>query len=209
MYFNTNPLKNFIASRKAASAPAGPAAPVDNREELITKRFSEARTGMGAQKEELKRELGMNLDRSAAIRGGRLSDKSREKAFKSLAEGFGQADSGLAQQEIATQEALQAEKSGQKFAAEQAALDRTQQAGQFEKQLGFAKYSFDREFDENLKTNLINSMIAFKDAGFLDKNPDELAGFWQSGFANLYGAGRVPQAPTPTPTPRTGLDALR
>ena len=117
--------------------------------------------------------------------------KAAVKAQRELASGFGGAEASLAADEA---NQLRAAKSEQEA--------RAQQEKQFQQQLGFQKDSFAdqmkfqiNEFNENLKTNFINSAIALRDSGFgkLDKNGQSkaltqmLATFGQlNKNANLY-----------------------
>lgn len=146
--------------------------------------------------------------------------KLRQRALQDLERGLGEEEAGATAQEASQLGGLkfsagEAEKErefGREQAAEQRKLAReqlAQQETQFGRTLEFQKGSFAEqmkfnwsEFDENLRTNFINASIALKDAGFMDKEFDELANFWRSGFGSLFGpqSGRRVQAPAyPTP----------
>lgn len=79
-------------------------------------------------------------------------------------------------QEFATQERL----GGQEFQSRENLLSRDQADRQFKDTLNFQKNSFaeqlalqKKEFDENIKTNLINAAIALKEAGLVKQRPGE------------------------------------
>lgn len=142
------------------------------QEKALTAQYAQLRTGLGAQKDELGRQMSEGLARRRAIMGEGSSGAILKAQEKGTAE--------LGKQYAAAESALGAEEIGQKSQLASNVIQLKQQSEQFW-----------AEMDENKRTNVLNAMVAAKDAGLLDKKTDELAGFWASGLAHLY-PGRLP-----------------
>lgn len=136
---------------------------VKEREDLLTKQFASARRQLGAGRQEAGRQARRGFERLKARTGsvGGSLQKAQAVAEGEIGKQFEAAEAGLEAQE------------GQAFSQLKAGeQQRLAQQQQFRETLDFQKGSFAEqmsfqwaEFDENLKTNMINTSIALKDAG--------------------------------------------
>lgn len=140
------------------------------REDLLTKQFAKSRARLGGVKREAQRESKKGFQRLQARTGsvGGSLEKARQAEERRLARDIGELETGLQAQEAAAQQELK----GQEQALLEAATGRAQQAEQFGETLAFQKDSFAQqmalqwaEFDESLKSNLINAAVALKESG--------------------------------------------
>lgn len=156
------------------------------REGTLLEQFASTRATLGAAKDETRRQSKNSLDRFAAVSGlgSGASEKAKQEANRNIETGFAQTEGQLGAAEAAAKDQLAAQ--GQQM---------EQQQGQFRDTLNFQKNSFAeqmrfqwKEFDENLKTNLINGAIAIKNAGLSDPRAWAKLG---STMGRLVGGDRV------------------
>jgi hypothetical protein len=121
---------------------------------------------------------------------GGASTKALENSQRGIAEGFGSADATLSGQQAQALQGIQAQKEAQQyqtqerlgtqeFGAQEAQKQRSEAARQFNANYGLQNSQFEaaqnqfnrqmdftyREFNENQKANLLNSMIALDQSG--------------------------------------------
>lgn len=147
----TTPPKSTL-SPGPSQPGANPIVATPSSEDELRRKFAEARVALKARQEKAKESALADIARRAEISGGPTgaTDKIRRKALTELETGFGAEEAGLGSEEAG---AL----AQQKFQEKQLA----QQESQFARTLDFQN----KEFRENLRTNLINASIALTDAG--------------------------------------------
>jgi hypothetical protein len=162
------------------------------RESDITNAYGSMRAANLAQAASTKTQgMEMLKKKGAAIGGfGGAATKMEQLGAQEIDRGAAQDAANISAEESKSKQAL----------GQEAQAVRTQ-ASQFGQTLEFQKNSFldqlkynYEELEENKKTNLVNAMIALKDGGFFDKTFDEVANFFNSGMAAMYG-NRVPRVP--------------
>lgn len=139
------------------------------RSDLLKKQFAGQRRQIGAAKGETQRQSKQGFDRLGALVGatGGALEKARQKETQNIGRQFADVQAGAAAQEAQAQQALEQEISGKELAVSEAEKGRALQKEQFARQMAFQENSFAQqfafqmqEFDENKRTNLINSIIA-------------------------------------------------
>lgn len=176
------------------------------QENLLTKQFAAARSKLGGVKRETQRQAGQSLNRLQAQTGsvGGSIEKAKQKAISDIGQQFGELETGLGGQEAQAMSDLKKQ--------EQALLESAEGRKMQQDLLEFQKGSFAEqmkfqwaEFDENLKTNILNAAIALKDAGLKSQNE------WSKifgGLSGLYG-DRVPASFAPIPEAQAAKPGLR
>jgi len=154
----------------------------DERLQNLERQYALTRQKLKGTKQELGRQSDDAFKRFAAQQGLQGSGallKAKGTAQQHLGQQFGDIEAGLGAEEAAAREGILGEReirgSEQEFAAREAEKARQSQEMMFGKQLDFQKGSWadqfglmQREFDENLKTNIINAAIALHSAGLRD-----------------------------------------
>lgn len=161
----------------------------EQRRGSLLETFSKAKEKVASQEDETRRLSQNSLNRFAAITGvgSGAAEKAKQENMANIERGFAQTQADIGAQEAAAMDQL--------AAAEQDMFQNQQQLGMAKDQLQFQKDSFDKqfalmaaEFDENLKTNVLNAMIAIKEAGIDSRDRyKNLAGI----LSNLYGNSRI------------------
>lgn len=152
------------------------------REGTLLEQFANTREMLKGQQTEAKRGAQNSLQRFAAISGigSGAAEKAKQEAERNIDQGYAQTSAGLAAQEAAAKDQLAASEQG---------LLQQQQMLDFQKDSFAQQMKFQwAEFDENLKTNLINGAVALKNAGLNSpKAWTDLA----TVTGRLYGGNRV------------------
>lgn len=135
----------------------------NQRKTGLQEQFDRTRQLVQGQKNEAMRQSENSLARFAAISGlgSGASEKAKQNALKDIQTGFGQVEAEVGSQQAQAADSLAAQEAQAR-----------EQSRQFNQTLQFQKDSFAdqlqyqwAEFDENLKTNMLNAAIALKDAG--------------------------------------------
>lgn len=134
--------------------------------QLIKQQYAQARGALRQQKQAAQDQVNMGVDRQAAISGlqGGSIMKAKENAQNTLEGTFGAQEAALGAEEASAQV-----KSG----------EFQQTYGLQKQQIDDARMQFNKEFDENQKTNIINASIALGDIGM---NPQ-----WMNNLRGLIG----------------------
>lgn len=174
---------------------------LEDQNKLIEQQFAGLRKKNVAQQEEAKRLSAMNLARNANASGGfggaeqKLQDESNLK----LNQAFAANEGDVTAQEAAAKTGLAEAEQARQFAGSENEKNRAQ-----------ASDFFNKEFGENQRTNMINSVIALRQAGFA--NPEAWRQAFNSGFGALFPASKDVQGALPQvgkPQPLYGFAAMK
>lgn len=180
-----------------------------SQEDLVLQQFSAARQKLGQQQKAQQDQAEQDLNRRTAMSAmtGGAATKALEKTQRGIAEGFGSASADLEAQQAKALQDVQAGREAQQyqtserlgtqqFAAGESEKSRNEAQRQFNANYGLQNAQFQaaqnqfnkqmdftyREFNENQKANLLNSLIALDQSG-IDSSADlnKIASF----FANI------------------------
>lgn len=153
------------------------------REALLKQQFAAQRNRLSGQQRETERQSAKQLNRLAATTGktGGAIAKIKQQSLRDIGQAFGDAGTSLAGQEAGALEQVRSQTQAQRLAQEEAQKERDLRESQFSKSLDFQKDSFAdqmrfqwAEFNENKRTNFINSLTALKDNGFGEKDMEKI-----------------------------------
>jgi hypothetical protein len=184
--------------------------------EALKAKYGAARRRLAGQTREGTRQIGQGLSRLEAIAGGTggATEKARLTATKQLGQQAAEAEQGLVAGETEQLAKLESQTQATMAQLDEAERQRAQQREQFKAQTDLQRDSMAfqvemgwAEFDENLKTNWVNSLIAMKEADIRDQ------GDWDDIFGIIEGLGGMPSwsgvTSRPTmfnPQPRQEID---
>ena len=170
--------------------------------EALKGKYAAARRKVAGQQREGERQIGKGLSRLEAISGGTggATEKARLTATKQLGQQSNEATQGITASEAESTAKLNQMTTQATTALDEAERARSQQREQFKSQMSFqrdglaAEFEFKwAEFDENLRTNATNSIIAFKEAGL--KNAKDWDGIMEminvTGYGSQYNTSGV------------------
>ena len=154
----------------------------DDRLANLERQYAQTRQQLKGTKRDMGRQSDEAFKRFAAQQGLQGSGallKAQGLQQQQLGQQFGELEAGVSAQEAQAREGILGEReirqSEQAFASKEAALGREHERGMFDANLKFQKDSWAdqfglalREFDENLKTNIINAAIALNESKLTD-----------------------------------------
>jgi hypothetical protein len=163
--------------------------------EALKAKYGAARRRLAGQQREGTRQIDKGLSRLEAIAGGTggATEKARLTATKQIGQQAAEAEQGLTAGETESLAKLESQTQATMAQLDEAERQRAQQREQFKAQSDIQRDSLAAqiefqwaEFDENLKTNWVNSLIALKEADFNDQKD------WDYMFSAIEALGGMP-----------------
>lgn len=148
------------------------------QEKGIREQFSKMRTGLQARQGVAKESALESLarQRSLSAPGAGAAEMMKQKALAGIESQLAGQDAEIGAQEAAALTGIKETERARQAAAQESQATRAQQQKQFDETMRFSW----AEMNENLRTNIANSAIAFKNAGL--QSPKD--------WANLLGGGK-------------------